>query len=74
MTRRNKKPKPTNAKRNLHIIASDIHSLERRNVFDVGALLIEAKDACEHGEWMDWLEAEFDWSDSTANNYMNASI
>ena len=72
MTRRDKKSKPTNAKRNLNVIAKDIHTLERRNVFAIGALLIEAKDACEHGEWMDWLDTEFDWSESTAANYMNA--
>jgi len=73
MTRRNKKPKSTNAKRNLNVIAVDIHAIERRNVFDIGKLLVEAKDACEHGEWGRWLYDEFDWSDSTANNYMNAS-
>jgi hypothetical protein len=75
---KNKKPATagkiaaTNMKRDLAAIAGDIHALERRNVFEIGGLLIEAKSACEHGAWMQWLEDEFSWSDSTANNYVSA--
>jgi Protein of unknown function (DUF3102) len=64
--------KPTNKKRNLDAIASDIHDLERRNIFDIGKLLIEAQDTCEHGNWMQWLDDQFEWSNKTAENYMNA--
>jgi hypothetical protein len=69
------KPKvaATNSKRDLAAIAGDIHTLERRNVFEIGKLLIEAHDACEHGEWGNWLDREFDWSDDTAGRYMAAS-
>jgi hypothetical protein len=63
----------SNTKRELADIAGDIHALERRNVFDIGKLLIEAHDGCEHGEWGDWLDREFDWSDDTADNYMAAA-
>jgi hypothetical protein len=66
-------PLKSNTKRDLAVIASDIHALERLRVFDIGKLLIEARDACEHGEWGDWLDREFDWSHDTADNYMAAA-
>jgi hypothetical protein len=63
----------SNTKRDLAAIAGDIHALERRSIFDIGKLLIEARDACAHGEWGHWLDREFDWSDDTADNYMDAA-
>jgi hypothetical protein len=66
-------PLKSNAKRDLADIAGDIHALERRSVFDIGKLLIEARDACDHGDWGDWLDQEFDWSHDTAARYMAAS-
>jgi hypothetical protein len=63
----------SNTRRDLADIASDIHALERGSKFDIGKLLIEARDACEHGEWGDWLDREFDWSTTTAANYMAAA-
>jgi hypothetical protein len=66
-------PLKSNTKRDLAVIASDIHALERLRAFDIGKLLIEARDACEHGEWGDWLDREFDWSHDTADNYMAAA-
>jgi Protein of unknown function (DUF3102) len=63
----------TNVKRELTDIANEIHALERRSIFDIGKLLIEARDTCEHGEWGDWLDNEFDWSHDTAENYMAAA-
>jgi hypothetical protein len=59
--------------RPLDTIADNIHRLERRNIFDIGDLLIEAKSQCEHGEWLDWLSDEFDWSVDTAENYMRVA-
>ena len=59
--------------RSLDDIATEIHKLERANIFGMGELLIEAKAKCEHGEWLDWIEAEFEWSPDTAENYMNAA-
>ena len=35
-----------------------------------GALLLEAKDSCKHGEWLDWLAVNFEGSEKTAQNYM----
>jgi len=62
-----------NSKRTLDVIAGEIHALERRSAFDYGKLLIEAKEACEHGTWLRWLDEEFDWSPDTADNYTAAA-
>ncbi len=35
-----------------------------------GELLLEAKDTVLHGEWQDWLEANFEGSGRTARAYM----
>ena len=35
-----------------------------------GELLLEAKDTVKHGEWLDWLEANFEGSGRTARAYM----
>jgi hypothetical protein len=65
--------KLSNTKRSLEAIAADIHQVERANIFAIGKLLTEANDACEHGEWLPWLEANFTcWSHDTALNYMTA--
>lgn len=53
--------------RTLSEIADAVHSLERANIIDYGDLLIEAKDqVCEHGDWLNWLETEFELSVNTA--------
>jgi Protein of unknown function (DUF3102) len=59
--------------RSLDDIASKIHQVHRENIFETGALLIEARKQCDHGEWGAWLEGEFEWSQDTANNYMLAA-
>jgi hypothetical protein len=62
-----------NTKRSLDAIATDIHRIERANIFAIGELLTEADDACSHGEWLPWLEANFTWwSHDTALRYMAA--
>jgi hypothetical protein len=37
--------------------------------FEIGALLEQAHEACEHGEFLDWIEREFGWSYRTALRY-----
>jgi len=60
--------------RTLSEIADAVHSLERTNIIDIGDLLIEAKEqGCERGEWLDWLEAEFEWSADTAERFMKVA-
>jgi hypothetical protein len=57
-------------RRPLDETAADIHALERSNFIEVGKLLVEAKETCDHGEWLSWLEEQFAWSVDTAENYM----
>jgi hypothetical protein len=40
---------------------------------EIGRELIAAKAKVAHGKWLPWLDAEFGWSDSTAQNYMNVA-
>jgi Protein of unknown function (DUF3102) len=60
-------------KRSLDVIANEIHKFQRVNVFVVGDLLVEARDACEHGDWLDWLADHFDWSEDSAERYMKVA-
>jgi len=59
-----------NAKRSLEVIGAELRKL--RNVFYSGELLTEAKDACEHGEFLPWLDTYYDASPDTAENQMAA--
>lgn len=71
--------KPTTGKnrRLLDEIADEIHEYKRIDLFVVGDLLLEAKAACEdsfgYGHWGDWLADNFDWSQDTAENYINVA-
>ena len=60
----------SNEKRSLDVIGDDLRRL--RNIFDSGELLVEASEACEHGEWLPWLETYFDASEDTARRHMVA--
>lgn len=42
-------------------------------LIEIGQRLIEVKLALEHGEFGDWLEAEFGWSERTARNLMSVA-
>jgi Protein of unknown function (DUF3102) len=53
-------------------IARAIKALEKKtiqNVVEIGKLLHQASEKCEHGEYAAWLKSEFEWSDQTALNY-----
>lgn len=43
------------------------------NIVAIGTRLLKVKERLAHGEWLDWLEAEFDWTDRTALNFMNVA-
>jgi Protein of unknown function (DUF3102) len=45
-------------------------SNDTANVIRRGQLLIEAKDQLEHGEWLPWLEDNFDMDERTAQRAM----
>src|SRR6266404_1444826 len=36
----------------------------------IGGLLAEQKSKCKHGEWLPWIEANIQFTDRTARNYM----
>src|SRR6516162_9372469 len=62
--------------RTLADIGADLQSKLRasvRCVWEIGALLLEAKEKAQHGEWLHWLDAQGIYSASTAENYMNAA-
>jgi hypothetical protein len=65
------------AKQNpLNRLAEEIkYSLDTINesIVEIGQKLIEAKSLCKHGEWEKWLESNFEWSDRTAQNFMNVA-
>lgn len=59
--------------RSLSEIAREIHRLDRHSIFTVGELLLEAKEKCEHGEWLEWLSDEFGMSEDSAERRMAAA-
>src|SRR5262249_34047015 len=56
--------------RSLDDIAAEIHSIDRKSIFETGKLLEEAKGSCEHGEWLPWL-TDNGWSSQTAERRIN---
>lgn len=52
---------------------SEIKFLMRRtaqDIIDIGKKLIEVKAELGHGNFNDWLKAEFEWSEQTARQFM----
>jgi hypothetical protein len=52
---------------------SEIRGVMRRSAYDaieIGQKLLEVKAQLGHGHFCAWLQAEFDWSIRTADNYM----
>jgi hypothetical protein len=61
--------------RSLDTIAKEILKRERStiaNVIAIGRLLVEAEGQCEHGEFMDWIRTNFEWSHQTSLRYRRA--
>jgi hypothetical protein len=55
---------------------SIIRSLARnavRDILEIGARLREVRNALYDGEWEQWLDVEFSWSNRTARRYMAAA-
>lgn len=63
------------------VIAAEINGIKRNvektvrgimltGAMEIGCLLIEAKAVVPHGEWGAWLEANVDYSQTTANDLM----
>ena len=43
------------------------------HAFRCGELLVEAKAQCEHGQWINWLEENFDGTARSAQGYMKVA-
>lgn len=55
---------------------SEIKSLIRQtaeDIIDIGQKLIEVKKELAHGQFINWLKAEFNWSRSTATKFMQVA-
>src|SRR5258708_36762306 len=50
--------------------AETIRTLARRSVFEIGKHLAEVREKCPHGMWAPWLQSQFGWSYTHADNYM----
>lgn len=44
-----------------------------QGIIEIGQRLIEVKDELPHGDFLKWLESEFEWSKSTAYNFINVA-
>lgn len=44
-----------------------------QNIVEIGQRLIEVKERLNHGQFCNWLVAEFDWGERTARNMMNVA-
>ena len=54
----------------------EIRELVKRTahgVIEIGQKLIEVKELLGHGNFLAWLEAEFDWAERTARNFMRVA-
>jgi hypothetical protein len=41
-----------------------------QDIVEIGKDLSEARERCQHGEWLPWLKREFGWSEAAAYNYI----
>lgn len=67
---------PAEATRDIAAVTCEILHLKQelaRNIVDIGLRLIEAKEMLSHGEWLPWLEAQAQFSEKTAQNYMRVA-
>jgi hypothetical protein len=57
-------------------LACEIRALVRVTgiaIIEIGQKLIAAKAQVQHGEWLSWLDCEFDWSEQTARRFMQVA-
>jgi hypothetical protein len=62
--------------RALKLIENDLQTAlhnRTKNVLHIGALLLEAKNRMEHGEWLPWLQVQTGFSERSAQRYMTAA-
>jgi hypothetical protein len=51
----------------------DLVGVARTCIIEIGRELIAAKADVGHGAWLPWIEAEFGWSQDTAERYMQVA-
>src|SRR5689334_22913215 len=61
-----------NLRRGAELIRGHIRQ-SKAIVFEIGQQLNLAKQALGHGHFEEWLSAEFDWTDRTAQSYMRVA-
>lgn len=66
-------PKKPAAGDPLAAIVSRIKARNSGYAVETGKDLIEAKALVPHGKWGQWLKENFNWSERSAQNYMNAT-
>ncbi len=60
----------------LAVLTQELHDLEVKAadyIYQMGVRLIEVKEGLEHGDWLNWLSANFAMSPSTAENWMRVA-
>jgi hypothetical protein len=63
-------------KTKLDDLADKLHAAlrgEARRIIEAGKILIESQDELEHGQWLDWLDKNFDLSQRSAYRYISAA-
>jgi hypothetical protein len=53
---------------------AEIHKLikhTRESIVAIGEHLAAVRELLDHGEWLHWLEAEYEWSDQTARRFIH---
>ena len=64
---------PAEIRTEAKIVADEIKRRMRGAVIEVGAALARIKDRLAHGQFGEWLVAEFGMTERTAQNYMSAA-
>lgn len=52
---------------------SGFHRQLVTDVTEIGKALVQVKDCLGHGHFLPWLQAEFGWTERTAQNYMSVA-
>jgi len=54
-------------------IIRDHDRATKKAIFEIGKILVDVKNALDHGQFGKWISREFGWTNRTAQNYMNMS-